>query len=283
YLTLRSVKTRRFQSLSHQKTFQLLAVAVLAGMFWWQIGAHLSSSQAVLDVGGLLFFIELFMGFATLFAALFTFPAEFQMLVKERQSGMYRLSAYYVARTLSDLPMDCLLPSLFVAIVYWMAGLRPEAGAFFSCWSSVLLIVLTSQSIGLLIGATVINPQNGQTIATIFMLTTMLVGGYYVRGIPVWIAWLKYASFIYWGWNLLLKIEFRHRLMEGCEGLSEAERAGQGAEALAAGECSVAHAGIYTVNVDEGVQKEVCILIGMLIFLRLCIYFALQYKTTFRG
>ncbi len=27
-----------------------------------------------------------------------------------------------------------------------------------------------------------------------------------MRGIPVWISWLKYVSFIYWGWNLLLKV-----------------------------------------------------------------------------
>ncbi len=34
YLTLRSLKTRRFQSLSVQTFAQVLAVAVLAGMFW---------------------------------------------------------------------------------------------------------------------------------------------------------------------------------------------------------------------------------------------------------
>ena len=34
-----------------------------------------------------------------------------------------------------------------------------------------------------------------------------------MRGIPVWISWLKYLSFIYWGWNLLLKIEFSNRTM----------------------------------------------------------------------
>lgn len=50
------------------------------------------------------------------------------------------------------------------------------AGAFFCTWFSVVLIVLTAQSMGLLIGANVINPKNGQTIATIFMLSTMLVG-----------------------------------------------------------------------------------------------------------
>lgn len=41
---------------------------------------------------------------------------------------MYRLSAFYVARTVSDLPMDCFLPSLFTWIVYFMAGLRLNAG-----------------------------------------------------------------------------------------------------------------------------------------------------------
>lgn len=50
-----------------------------------------------------------------------------QMLVKERQSGMYRLSAYYLARTASDLPMDCLVPTLFTWVLYFMAGLRLDA------------------------------------------------------------------------------------------------------------------------------------------------------------
>ncbi|EFJ41007.1 hypothetical protein VOLCADRAFT_68689, partial [Volvox carteri f. nagariensis] len=267
YLALRSVKTRRFQSLSVQKSAQLLVVAVLAGLFWWQIGTRLDSRQAALDVGGLLFFVEQFMGFSTLFAALFTFPLEFQagMLVKERQSGMYRLSAYYIARTASDLPMDCLLPSLFVWVVYWMAGLRVDAGAFFAHWASVLLIVLTSQSVGLLIGATVINPQNGQTIATIFMLATMLVCGYYVRGIPVWIAWLKYVSYIYWGWNLLLKVEFRHRPFD-CGLVAESDdgpaaMAAAAAAAAAGQRCTVGQAGIFEMNVDVSVRGGPCVII----------------------
>lgn len=64
----------------------------------------------------------------------------------------------------------------------WNPPASSPAGAFFANWASVILIVLTSQSMGLLIGATVINPQNGQTIATIFMLSTMLVRGQEARG-----------------------------------------------------------------------------------------------------
>jgi hypothetical protein len=39
-------------------------------------------------------------------------------------------------------------------------------------------------------------------------LFLLLAGGFYVRNIPVWISWMKYLSFIYWAWNLTLKIEF---------------------------------------------------------------------------
>lgn len=39
------------------------------------------------------------------------------MMLKERASGMYRLSAFYLARTASDIPSDLSIPSLFIAII----------------------------------------------------------------------------------------------------------------------------------------------------------------------
>lgn len=41
------------------------------------------------------------------------------------------------------------------------------------------------------------------------ILTFLLMGGYYVRNIPVWISWIRYISFLYWGYNLLIKSQFR--------------------------------------------------------------------------
>ena len=67
------------------------------------------------------------------------------MLAKERASDMYRLLPYFLSRTLSDLPMEWLLPTLFLGICYGMASLQPTAAAFFGTLASVLLIVATAQ------------------------------------------------------------------------------------------------------------------------------------------
>ena len=101
-------------------------------------------AQTAYHVAGLLFFELLFLSFRTLFVALFTFPDEFKMLLKERASGMYRLSAFYFARTASDLPMDMAIPTLFLLLVYFMGHLRYTAAAFFANFSTVILVMLVS-------------------------------------------------------------------------------------------------------------------------------------------
>jgi hypothetical protein len=47
-------------------------------------------------------------------------------MLKERASGMYRLSAFYLARTASDIPSDLSIPSLFIGIV--CESVLPQAG-----------------------------------------------------------------------------------------------------------------------------------------------------------
>ena len=71
----------------------------------------------------------------------------------------------------ADLPIDCSLPFLFVAILYFMGGLHYSAGAFFATLFSVLLLVLVAQSFGLLVGAVVPIPKTAQTLTTVVALS----------------------------------------------------------------------------------------------------------------
>ena len=67
------------------------------------------------------------------------------MLAKERASDLYRLSAYFLARTLGDLPLDLVMPTIFVLIVYFMTNMYLSAAAFFLTLFTVYLNVITSQ------------------------------------------------------------------------------------------------------------------------------------------
>lgn len=69
------------------------------------------------------------------------------MLIKERAVDMYRLSAYFLARTTSDLPLDLFLPVLFLLIVYFMAHLRLSVAAFFLSMLIVFLSIVAAQVI----------------------------------------------------------------------------------------------------------------------------------------
>ena len=168
-LIQRFIKVRRFEALSIQRFMQIAIVGILTGLFWWQRG-HNKGAVGISDTLGLLFFEMLFMSLSTMFTALFTFPSEFRTMLKERASGMYRLSAFYLARISADIPLDCFYPTIFVLIVYWFGGLRATPTAFFSNYFTVILLLLVAQSYGLLLGAAVMNAKTAQTIATILIL-----------------------------------------------------------------------------------------------------------------
>eukprot|EP00894_Picocystis_sp_ML_P002464 jgi/Pico_ML_1/52981/g3606.t1 len=217
-LMIRTLRARRFEAYSGQKILQTTFVGLVCGLLWFDAGQDTErdedgvkyySEGTVLDVAGLLFFSVLFCSFQALFAALFTFPNEFRMITKERTSSMYKLSAYYISRTLSDLPMDGITPAIMVTLLYWLGGLQRNGWTFLAYLCTIILSTLVSQSVGLLFGALYQNVKTAQAVSTVTVLTIMLVGGFYVENIPVWIDWLKYLSFIRYGYFITLKLQFR--------------------------------------------------------------------------
>ena len=164
---------------------------------------------------GLLFFISVFWAFFPMFTAIFTFPQERVMLAKERSVGMYRLSAYLLARMTSDLPLDLTLPSVFLVIVHLMVGLKPTFTAFSLTMLTVSLSVIAAQvnyhnqtsitwqkfrfygltsfclklqGLGLTIGAAFMDVKKAATLASVTIMASMLSGGFFIQ------VWFLYSS-----------------------------------------------------------------------------------------
>ncbi|XP_044509465.1 ABC transporter G family member 22 isoform X2 [Mangifera indica] len=202
----RGIKERRHDYFSWLRITQVLSTAIILGLLWWQSDSK--SPKGLQDQAGLLFFIAVFWGFFPIFTAIFTFPQERAMLGKERAADMYRLSAYFLARTTSDLPLDLLLPILFLLVVYFMTGLRLSTGPFFLTMLTVFLCIVAAQGLGLAIGATLMDLKRATTLASVTVMTFMLAGGYFVKKVPVFISWIRYLSFNYHTFKLLLKVQY---------------------------------------------------------------------------
>uniref|UniRef100_A0A0E0CVE0 ABC transporter domain-containing protein n=1 Tax=Oryza meridionalis TaxID=40149 RepID=A0A0E0CVE0_9ORYZ len=205
-LFCRGIKERRHDYLSWMRITQVIATSVILGLLWWH--SDPSTPKGLQDQAGLLFFIAVFWGFFPVFTAIFTFPQERAMLNKERAADMYKLSAYFLARTTSDLPLDLFLPVIFMVIVYFMAGLKATATHFFLSMLAVFLSIIAAQGLGLAIGASLLDIKKATTLASVTVMTFMLAGGFFVKRVPPFISWLRYLSFNYHTYRLLLKVQY---------------------------------------------------------------------------
>ncbi|KAK8647530.1 hypothetical protein V6N13_121265 [Hibiscus sabdariffa] len=202
-LLQRSLKERKQESFNTLRVFQVITAAILAGLMWWH-----SDYRDIQDRLGLLFFISIFWGVLPSFNAVFAFPQERAIFTKERASGMYTLSSYFMARIIGDLPMELILPTVFLVVTYWMSGLKPDLVTFLLTLLVLLGYVLVSQGLGLALGALIMDAKQASTIVTVTMLAFVLTGGYYVHKVPSCMAWIKYASTTYYSYKLFVNVQY---------------------------------------------------------------------------
>ncbi|RZC53166.1 hypothetical protein C5167_012026 [Papaver somniferum] len=201
-LLKRDLKERKHESFSGMNVCQILVFSCICGLLWWQ-------SSSLQDQMGFLFFCTLFWSVRPFYNSVPTFPLERMMLTKERSSSMYRLSSYFIAKTVADLPMELVLPTVFVVITYWMGGLKPTAAHFFKTLFVILYGALVSQGVGLALGAVVMNIKASITFGSVIVETFFLASGYYVQNVPKFVSWCKYISPSYFTYKLLLASQFK--------------------------------------------------------------------------
>lgn len=187
----RALKNSRSAIFTPVNIVKSVVLGILTGLLWFQTP---NDEMHVRDRGSFLFFSTTYWIFDGTFSAIFNFPSERTIMFKERASGSYHMSAYFMARTLSQLPTALVLPSGFWTIAYWMAGINPRIDVFFGTLGCTLLAVLAGESFGLFVGALVLDFEKATAVMIVVSLTTMAAGGYYVQNIPSWIAWIKYTS-----------------------------------------------------------------------------------------
>jgi len=201
---------------------QTVFFSVLLGLIWLNQGRRDWSDPAVqaeysMSIGGIFFFISINQAFAGVFNVIFVYPLERNVVLKERASATYRVSSYLVSKTMSELPRTVLQVLFFVTLIYWMVGLRADAGAFFVAFYLVLMSQMIAEGLTLCISSVLPDPQAAAAIVPVFIILSMLFGGFLINNdtVPDWIGWIRWISFINYCFSGLLNNQF------ACDGCGE--------------------------------------------------------------
>lgn len=181
------------------------AIGLMCGLLWFQMPY---TESTVYDRSSYYFFTMTFWVFDAMFTAYMAFPLERSIIFKERSSGAYHLSAYFMAKTTSEAPARLALPAIYMTISYWMSGVNNNFGIFIASTLCSLLSVLAGESIGLFLGAAVLDMEKGMVIMTVAALGLMVVGGFFVRNVPHWLLWLGYISPFKYSYNSSVQLVF---------------------------------------------------------------------------
>ena len=63
---------------------------------------------------------------------------------KERVRGWYKLSAYFLSKIGSELPLIIIIPILQVTVIYWVIGLPSNAASYFEIMAIILLMTFAA-------------------------------------------------------------------------------------------------------------------------------------------
>ena len=170
------------------RAVQTIIFSILLGLIWLSSGRDDERAERQ-SIAGALFFITINQSFGGIFSVIFNFPLERSVVTRERASGTYRVSSYWVAKTLTEFPRTLLFVTVFSCIAYWMIGLRPEAGAFFLFILLLFITTIIAESMALAVSILAADPQVSAAINPVFMIIFLLFGGFFIQAsqIPVYV------------------------------------------------------------------------------------------------
>lgn len=204
-LVHRSLKNSRSAIFTPINLVKSCALGLVSGLLWFQMEY---TEARVFDRSSYFFFTMTFWVFDAMFQSFLTFPSERTVILKERASGSYQLSAYFMGKTTSEMPARLVLPMLYMIISFWMASISTKFSMFLASTLISLLSVMAGEAIGLLIGATIYDADKGLTFMTVISLFLALVGGFFVENVPSFLVWSKFMSPFKYSFDASLQLVF---------------------------------------------------------------------------
>ncbi|XP_022913335.1 ATP-binding cassette subfamily G member 4-like isoform X2 [Onthophagus taurus] len=193
------------------KTVLHIFLGIFVGCIFYDIG---NDGARTIYNFGLFYCSTIFFLYIPLMPILLHFPKEIQFLKREYFNRWYSLKAYFLAMTLSTIPINLILNHLFLISVYFLSGQPLEFDRMFKYFAVSVLTAFVSESLGLIISSflTVVNSMFvGPVISVPFMLLAVYGMGFGNTGIPIIMQIVMHFSYLRYSLEGAISAVFRDR------------------------------------------------------------------------
>jgi ABC-type multidrug transport system ATPase subunit/ABC-type multidrug transport system permease subunit len=214
WLQLKSLVTREFQSIVRNKGALIgrfgvtIFLNVLFGVIFWKAGEK-DDGDRVNFIGhfGALTMVVISSMFGSAQPVMLMFPFERPMFMREYSTGTYGATAYFITKTIADVPMTFLQTIVQYIVVYFMIGFQ---GNFIYLALASFGLGLGSASCGMALGCAVTDVKQVTEMSPVIFVPQLLFAGFFVatENIPKVLRWSQWLCCIKYTMNLVLVEEF---------------------------------------------------------------------------
>jgi len=190
-----------------------IVLGLLCGFIYFKAALDLRGAQ---DRLGALFFMSALISFTSL-SSIDLFFHDRSIFVRERATGMYSTSAYFLVRAFCDIIPMRVIPAIILGVIpYYMITFHSGWNHLLILISVLVLLSVVSTSLCFLVSTVAPNVSFANLVMVIVLLFNMLFGGFLVNKgtLPLYINWMKYTSFLSYGFEILCCNEFLGYFME---------------------------------------------------------------------
>ncbi|KAF1762045.1 hypothetical protein GCK72_010307 [Caenorhabditis remanei] len=202
------------------KMIQKLFMGLFIGLLFYGLEVD---QDGLTGYKGALFYYISELTYSTIFGIQAFMPADYPPLVREYDDRIYPISAYYIAKILSFLPIFTVDGIVLVLSSYFFVGFPINVVTFLRQMITCMIIEWNVAALGIAVCATAPSYAIAVTVTGPLLTVFSLTGGLFtnVSEMHVWISWVQYLSWFRYGYESLVVNQFEHEKFDNitCQAL----------------------------------------------------------------
>ncbi|KAK6738176.1 hypothetical protein RB195_020343 [Necator americanus] len=201
------------------RILQVVITSVAIGIVNFQTEVYGPSIQ---NLEGVMYNCVRDMSFLFFYPSINVITSELPVFLRESKARIYSPEAYFISKSLAEMPQYIVLPLIYSAILYWMTGLAPTARQFIIFSLANVFQSLNAISIGYASGCVFGDEGLAITAMSGFMQAMLVFGGFYINihNIPMWMRPFSALSFFKYSFEALQINQWEDvTYIRGCTGL----------------------------------------------------------------